>query len=88
MSYYIQDRETIAVDFGEESLDALLFEVRGEDDKLQAFAQSTGGVIYTWLDCDGAQILLRGRHYVNRIWYLVLPAHAPEEIDISYDPAN
>lgn len=83
-----QDRETLEVDIDGENFVALLFEVRGDDDELQELAKRSGGAIYTWLDCDGTEVLLRGRHLVNRIWYLVLPSHAPEEIVISHEHAN
>ncbi len=57
--------------------------MRGEDEQLTDFASQTKGAVYTLLGCSGADVLLRGKHIVNRIAYTVLPLHAPEEIIVN-----
>jgi len=80
-----EDREQIDLKINGEWFTIFLFEVRGEDELIEEYARYVKGAIYTFLDCDGTEVFLRGRHFVNRLAYTVLPDWAPEEI-LSYVP--
>jgi len=75
-----EDRERIDLKINGEWFEIFLFEVRGEDELIEKYSRHVKGAIYTFLDCDGTEVFLRGRHFVNRLAYAVLPDWAPEEI--------
>ena len=80
-----KERSIVPVLIDGEIIFAPLFDAGSDDTALQKYVAQNGGVVYTWLGCSGADILLRGRHFVNRVAFTVLPTDAPEEIVISDD---